>query len=409
MQHAQSRARSWIGRGGLTALAGLVAFGVSPALPALAASWSSPVQLPGSCGSSVAVDQAGALAAGGTFTASDGTTHVQVCTSPDGKTWQATDLGPGGDEPHGGPHPAVAVGPDGRAVALWGSTVGCPASCSYILQASVRPPGGSWGAPVTLSTELNWGAGGLVLGMDGSGNTIAAWVGFYADASHYAVLPAGSSSWGPAQTLSTYVQGHARNLSLAVSPDGSAVVAYATERDAIWAVSGTILGGFSAPVLVAAGDYEKNSAPKVAVDDAGQASLVWSESGRTEAATRSPGGAWGAATVLASQSSSSVATAIDGAGNAIAVFGSSYSWHLAGGSWRPATALPSGSAGGLVAADPAGTFVYADSGGNAFTFAAGATSFGAGSGSRGSLADLKIVPGRAVMLAANAVSTETVN
>jgi hypothetical protein len=112
--------------------------------------------------------------------------------------------------------------------------------------------------------------------------------------------------------------------------------------------------------------------------------------------------------VLAAQSSSSVATAIDGAGNAIAVFGSSYTWHLAGGSWAPATALPAGSSGGLVAADPAGSFVYADSGGNAFTFGAGAASFGTGSGSRGSLADLKIVPGHAAMLAAGAVSAEAV-
>ena len=183
------------------------------------------------------------MTAGGTFTAADGTTHVQVCTSPDGKTWQATDLGPGGNEPHGGPHPAVAVSPNGRVVAVWGSSVGCPASCSYILQASVRPPGGSWGAPVTLSTELNWGAGGLTLGMDGAGDAIAAWVGFYADASHYAVLPAAGGSWGPAQTLSTYVQGDARNLSLAVSPNGSAIVAYATQRDAIWAVSGTVSAG----------------------------------------------------------------------------------------------------------------------------------------------------------------------
>jgi len=274
----------------------------------------------------------------------------------------------------------------------------------------VRPPGGGWGAPVTLSTELNWGAGGLALGMDGSGNAIAAWVGFYAGASHYAVLPAGKSHWGQAQTLSTSSgQGAARNLSLAVSPDGSAVIAFAGGGDGIWAASASVLGGFSAPVHVAAGDYGKDSAPKVALDDAGQASLVWSQTTRTEAATRSPSGAWSAATVLASASSSSVATAIDGAGNAIAVFGSSYSWHLAGGSWGPAAALPSGSAGGLVVADPAGTFVYADSGGNAFTFAAGATSFGAGSGSRGSLADLKIVPGLAVMLAAGAVSAETVN
>jgi hypothetical protein len=411
MQHAQSRARSlrWIGRGALVSLTALVAFGVSPALPALAGSWSGPVQLPGSCGSSVAVNRAGAMAAGGTFTAADGTTHVQVCTSPDGKTWRATDLGPGGSEPHGGQHPAVAVSPDGHVVAVWGSAVGCPAACDYVVQAAVRTPGGSWGAPVTLSTDLYFGGGGIVLGMDGSGNAIAAWVGNYADASHYAVLPAGGS-WGPAQALSNgNVQGAAHNLSLAVSPDGSVVVAFAGGGDGIWAASGTVLGGFSAPVHVAAGDYSKDSAPKVALDDAGQASVVWSRTGHVEAATRSPGGTWSALTVLATQPSSSLATAIDGAGNAIAVFGSSYSWHLAGGSWGPATPLPAGSSGGLAVADPAGTFVYADSSGNAFTFAAGATSFGAGSGSRGSLADLKIVPGHAVMLAAGAVSAETVS
>jgi hypothetical protein len=411
MQHAQSRARArrWIGRAGLVSLAGLIAFGIQPAALALAASWSSPVQLPGSCGSSVAVNRAGAMAAGGTFTAADGTMHVQVCTSPDGKTWQAADLGPGGSEPHGGQHPVVAVSPDGHVVAVWGSAVGCPAACDYIVQAAVRSPGGSWGAPVTLTTDLYFGGGGIVLGMDGAGNAIAAWVGNYADASHYAVLPAGGS-WGPVQTLSTAnVQGAAHNLGLAVSPDGSVVVAFANKGDAIWAASGTILGGLSAPVFVATGDYSKDSAPKVAVDDAGQASLVWSQTGRTEAAARSPGGTWSAAAVLASQSSSSMATAIDGTGNAIAVFGSSYSWHLAGGSWGPATPLPAGSSGGLVAADPTGTFVYADSSGNAFTFAAGASSFGAGSGSRGSLADLKIVPGLAVMLAAGAVSAEVVS
>jgi hypothetical protein len=40
-----------------------------------------------------------------------------------------------------------------------------------------------------------------------------------------------------------------------VSPNGSAVVAHATDHDAIWAVSGSVLGGFPAPVFVAAGDY----------------------------------------------------------------------------------------------------------------------------------------------------------
>ena len=72
-------------------------------------------------------------------------------------------------------------------------TVGCPAACDYIVQAAVRPPDGAWGAPVTLTTDLYFGGGGIVLGMDGAGNAIAAWGGNYADESHYAVLPAGGS------------------------------------------------------------------------------------------------------------------------------------------------------------------------------------------------------------------------
>jgi hypothetical protein len=248
-----------------------------------------------------------------------------------------------------------------------------------------------------------------VLGIDSAGDVIAAWADILTNDVTYAVLRAGGG-WGAAKTLSTEsVQGEAHSPSLAVSPDGSMVVAFTGGNDAIWAASGTVLGAFSAPVLVSVGDYSKDSAPKVALDDAGQASVVWSRTGHVEAATRSPGGTWSGPAVLATQPSSSLATAIDGAGNAIAVFGSSYSWHLAGGSWGPATPLPAGSSGGLAVADPAGTFVYADSSGNAFTFGAGATSFGTGSGSRGSLGDLKIVPGRAVMLAGDAVSAETVN
>jgi hypothetical protein len=383
------------------------------ALPALAGSWSVPVQLPGSCGSSVAVNHAGLMAAGGTFTATDGTRHVEVCTSPDGKTWQATDLGQGGDQPNGGQHPAVAVTSNGQVVAVWGSTVGCPAACDYITQAAVRSPGGTWGAPVTLSKDLAFGNGGIVIGADGSGDAIAAWVESVPPEAHYAVLSA-SGSWGPDTALSTEsTQGPAHDLSLAVSPDGAAIVAFNGGLNNVWAASGTLAGGFSAPVEIALGfgtsNYHLSGLSEVALDDAGQASIVWSVTGHTGAATRSPAGVWSAPTLLAAQSSTSVSTAIDGAGNAIAVFGSSFSWHLAGGSWGTPAPLPSGSTGGLAVADPAGTFVYADSTGNAFTFSAGAVSFGVGSGSHGGLADLKIVPGLAVLLAADAVSAEALS
>jgi len=414
MQHAQSRTRSrrWIGRGALVALAGAAVFGVSPVLPALAASWSSPVALPGSCGGSVAVSQAGAMAAGGTFTASGGTTHVQVCTSSNGKTWQATDLGPGGNAPASGRSVVVAVTPAGQSVALWGNW---PCStCLAVLEAAVHPAGGSWGAPATLSTNLDLSAGGLVLGVDGSGNVIAGWAANPGDATD-AVLPAGSSSWGPATTLSIEAdQGQAHSLSLAVSPNGGAVITFNGGLNNLWAISGTVTGGFSAPVLLASGagsnHYHLLGTSQVALNNAGQAAVAWSVTGvHTEALTRSPSGTWSGPTVLSSLPSASVSAAIDGAGNAIAIFGASYSWDLAGGSWRTPSSLPSGSSGGLVVSDPAGTFVYADTTGNAFTFTAGTTSFGTGSGSHTSLGDLKIVPGQAVLLAANAVSAEPVS
>jgi hypothetical protein len=402
MQQAQSRARSrrWIGRGALVTLGGLAVFGLQGALPALAASWSSPVTLPGPCGSSVAVNQAGAMAAGGTFTASNGTTNVEVCTSTNGTTWQATDLGPGGGI-------VVAVTPAGQTVALW--RYASSSTGTTVPEAAVRSAGGSWGAPVTLSTEV---AGGLVLGTDGVGNVIAGWVGSGDDVTD-AVLPAGSSSWGPATALSTeFDQGVAHDISMAVNASGSAIIMFNGGLNNLWAISGTVTGGFSAPVEVASGagshSYIRSGTSEVALNNAGQASVAWSVlDGQTGLLTRSPSGIW-ADKVLTTRTAPAVpvSTAIDGAGNAIAVFGSSYSWHLAGGSWQTAAALPSGSSGGLAVADPAGTFVYANTTGDAFTFAAGASSFGTGSGSLGTLADLKIVPGHAVLLAANAVSTE---
>jgi hypothetical protein len=170
------------------------------------------------------------------------------------------------------------------------------------------------------------------------------------------------------------------------------------------------------PVFLASGagsnHYNRIGTSQVALNNAGQASVVWTVlGGHTGVLTRSPSGAWSTETVLTTRTvpAITVSTAIDGAGNAIAVFGSSYTWDLAGGSWQTPASLPPGSSGGLAVADPAGTFVYADSTGNAFTFTAGATSFGTGSGSRGSLGDLKIVPGQAVMLASDAVSAEPVS
>ena len=197
----------FIRRGGLALPALLIAIatGTALALPAQApTSWSPPVQLPAGCVSSgsqpgLALNAAGTEAAPGSQLNADTATSVLVCTSADGQTWPTpATVGQGTS-------PAVALAPDGRAVTAWdGGPFNAP-----VIQASVRPPGGTWSAPVTVGTD----ARGPLIGIDRAGNTIIAWAGT-SGMIHTASLPAGGS-WTPAQTLATILRqraGHGGEL-----------------------------------------------------------------------------------------------------------------------------------------------------------------------------------------------------
>ena len=106
---AQSRPRSWrwIGRGALASLAALIALAVQPALPALAGTWSAPVQ-PGRAAARWRRTRAGPWRPAGPSPPPRHHPRAGV-HQPGRKTWQATDLGPGGDQPHGGQHPVMAL------------------------------------------------------------------------------------------------------------------------------------------------------------------------------------------------------------------------------------------------------------------------------------------------------------
>jgi hypothetical protein len=335
----------------LPALLITLATGTAVAPPAQAAgSWSPPVLLPGLCGNSIAVNAAGALAAAGS---SNANMSVQVCTSPDGQTWSApVTLAPGVS-------PAVVVAPDGRAVAVWD---GGPAPFAT-LQASVRPPGGQWSTAVTLATDY----GQPMIGIDGSGNAIAAWVAANG-AIDTASLPAGGT-WTKVRTLAARGQA----LNLAVNSTGAAIVTWGT-RSATLADSGTVLGGFATPVTVGPPPPYPIGYTHVALNDSGQAALAWATFAANMAATRSADGTWSASTKLSASPAGPVDVAIDGAGDAVAVFeqlqttGSSStavaytSKRPAGGTWAPPALLsvPGDDAtGSRAVADAAGTFVVA--------------------------------------------------
>ena len=230
----------------------------------------------------------------------------------------------------------MAIAPNGRAVAVWVGGLGT----AQTLQASVRPPGGQWSSAVTLATDY----GQPVIGIDRSGNAIAAWVAGNL-AIDTASLPAGGT-WTKVKTLAAKGQA----LNLAVNSTGAAIVTWGT-RFATLADSGTVLGAFATPVIVGPPPPYPIGHTHVALNDAGQAALAWTTLNANMAATRSAGGIWSTPTQLSAKPDGPVDVAIDGAGDAIAVFeqfqaaGSNYvatvyaSKRPAGGTWGPPAPL----------------------------------------------------------------------
>jgi hypothetical protein len=310
----------------------------------------------------------------------------------------------------------VALAPNGRAVAVWPGLY--PA---LNIQASVRPPGGSWSTPVVISTGTVSGHG--LVKMDGSGNAIAVWAGpTNSSPLSTASLPANSTTWTPMITLAA----HAGSLGVATNATGEVVIGFRNDfPDKTEVVSGTILGGFGAPVIVG-GNYGTAIRPvQVALNDAGAAVLGWVTDDYAKVVTRTADGTWSAPTQLTGNNAEGIGVAIDASGNAIAGFGvdqmtfgitAVYASMLpAGGTWGAGTLLSTLNDKGKVAVggDPAGTFVvtWLDSAGNveALTIPPGG-GFGPGTVvGAGPFTSLAVVPGKAMLSIGAGLSGEPVN
>jgi hypothetical protein len=327
--------------------------GAALALPAQAAStWSTPAALPAGVGSAAFAENAS-----GAQVAVTGA-GPQVSYSANGQTWSAPVT-----VSTGGSGAAVALAANGRAIVVWdGGTATAP-----VLQASVMPPGGTWSAPVTVGA-LTAGARAPLVGMDGSGDAIVAWAGSTGlkekGPVYTASLPVGGS-WTAVQAVEpASLAGSV--IRLAVDSAGSAIISW-SEQDTVVADSGTILGGFGAPVTVGmALQYE--DVPKVTsltMNSAGQAVMSYDIQGNTGmAATRTAGGSWSVSQLACSDAGD---PAIDGAGDALVLCeGTNAAGDLtfdatrltAGGSWSTPVELTSDEIlSSAAAADAAGTFV----------------------------------------------------
>jgi hypothetical protein len=199
--------------------------------------------------------------------------------------------------------PAFAVSRQGSAEALWMD--------GFSVYASTRLPGGSFGPAQRLDTG-NYVQGPAVA-MDPQGDAIAAWgqessgMGFV----RVAFRPAGAASFGPAMTISQTSVNGAVAVSVAMSPQGEATVVFVGCPPGAYYGATSITrapnGLWGAPAAAIPIDVWPEDPPQIAYDAASTAYMAWRHydsnnsddiRGRALAATKAPGQAFGAPVTL---------------------------------------------------------------------------------------------------------------
>jgi hypothetical protein len=269
------------------------------AAPALGApAWLAPadLSLPGldADAAQVAVDPSGAAVAA--WIRNDGAdTLVQAAVRLPGGAWGAPVTISAAAQ--SATAPQLAVDAQGGAVVVWSRSDGV----NTIIQASRRPPGGAWSAPVDLSAAGR-NAEQPQVAVDPAGNAIAVWrrtngVNWIIQAATRPVLGA----WSAPVDVSASGQ-NAATPQVAIGTGGDALVVF-TRTDAdgypiVQAADRPAGAGFVSvftPAVDLSASQETALNPQVALDPAGNAAAVWrSDGGATvvKAALRPAGGAW---------------------------------------------------------------------------------------------------------------------
>ena len=264
---------------------------------ALAAGWLAPQDLSVVSGTNVlpprvAVDpQGNAVAIWLKPIGSTGSAVVQVAQRAANGAWQGPiDVS---STARDGSEPEIALDSSGNAYALWPNSDGV----NVRVEASFRPAGGSWQAPVEISAA---GRNAAVprLAVDAAGTAIAVFQRY--DGTNQiiqaAVRPAGGG-WQAATNLSAAGR-DAFQPAVSVNPQGAAVAVWQRSNGTnlmIQASSWAPGGAWQAPVDLSATGQD-GIQPQVAVDPNGGAVAVWERQRVVQSAVRPPGSGWQAAT-----------------------------------------------------------------------------------------------------------------
>ena len=254
--------------------------------------------------------------------------------------------------------PAIGIDAAGNSTVVWSRYNGT----QYVVQASYRPVGGAWTAPVDIAVGRMIFDPQLVV--DAAGNETAIWRRVDADRSvvQTASRPAGGA-WSAPVDLSTDP-----SVNLGARPDvpqlavnaAGAVTATWSRFEAVtgqpWrytaqSAARTADGTWSVPVELSPAT-NRPMTTDVTVDALGEATAVWSSASTVHTASRPAGGTWSAPTQISASATDrgNPRVVVDPAGTVTAIWGSftggAYGVQTAsrapGGAWSPPLDLVSG-------------------------------------------------------------------
>ncbi len=248
---------------------------------------------------------------------------IQAAIRPRGGTFRApVDLSAPGQDAD---LPQITTAPDGTATSVWERST---RSIGYpdIIQAATRPPGGSFGAPVDLTVaRLNAYSPQIATAPDGT--TTAVWIRFSdadGDIIQAATRPPGGS-FGARLDLSSLGQGSVQHQQITTAPDGTATVVWWASSSIIQAATRPPGGSFGAPIDLPV-VVRNLTSPQITTASDGTATVVtvvWRGSdGVIQALARPPGGSFAAPVDLSDPSQGSalnpqITTAPDGTTTAV--------------------------------------------------------------------------------------------
>lgn len=245
-------------------------------------------------------------------TALDGTTTaVWVRSTGEFDMVQASTRPPGGSfgEPvdlsqtfQNAEDPQIAIAPDGTTTVIWHLNSG-----TYGVEATTRPPGGSFGAPVDVSGQEVFNSPQITIAPDGT--TTVVWTGEYFNrwVVRGSTRPPGGSFGTPVDISETPLGPFPHAPKITTAPDGTTTAIWALADGRFSWTSFVVQastrppgGDFGSPVDVSASGQELNFGldPQIATAPDGTTTALWTSSdGGSEtvrASTRPPGGAFGA-------------------------------------------------------------------------------------------------------------------